>query len=659
MNLKIRDKVIAIMVVLIIIPIVLLGWSSYNTSSKALKRQYEDLGKIIGTEATVLLESKIENTNKLLEDLGDDPALKNIEENEESLESIIEKFQRTRDTYDFLDIYFGSTTGEIYIASGADTTGIDATERPWYIKASESRDIVWSEMYEDALTGNKAITVSRPLYDGEELLGVVGIDIDLDDFSKDILKVDIMGGHPIVMDSESTIIIDKIKPNIGTKFEASDLFKTDKKVQTKEYVYENKEANINQRQLIVFAPINGSDWKVATIIGMDALTKLNQRMLRNLLIIGLVTVLVAVLIAVAFGKNIANSINEVLNVIRKMESGDFTARIHTKNRDEFGELRDRFNNMMNTLGMFIGKIKSASTSVDEYSGNLAAISEQVSASSLEISTTAEEIARGASSQADDTEQGVMLINNLSCKLLDLDTTSASMVDLTEDIKTTSKESYEVVKDLKEKTMLNNESSERVGREIVELDKRIGGVTDILSTIDQISEQTNLLALNASIEAARAGVYGKGFAVVAEEIRKLAGESKESSNNIKNILEAVQNESKHTVLVVKEVGKRNEEQNEAVSRVSESFETIGELIGDIVEKIGEITEKSTDMNRDKEKIVSSIENISAISEETAAASEEVTASIQQQTSATEEVATSASKLNELANELNKEISVFKV
>ena len=547
----------------------------------------------------------------------------------------------------------------MYIASDDDVTGIVATERPWYTSALESDGVVWGDLYEDVSSGDNIVTLSKAVYNGSNVIGVMAIDLNLTEFSKAVTKVEVMGGHPIILDKEGTIIMSEGQDGVGLKFQAKDKFTGDKDVQTLEYTYKDEQGKVIQEQLIVFTNVEGNDWNIATIIGMDSLSNLNKKMLRNIIIIGLITILVAVLIAVAFGKNIANSINEVLGVIRKMESGDFTARIHTKNRDEFGELRDIFNNMMNTLGAFIGKIKIASGSVDEYSGNLAAIAEEVSASSLEVSRTAEEIARGASSQADDTEKGVSLICNLSDKLKDLDTTSGAMVDLTEEIRKTSEESTEVVKDLKEKTTQNNASSERVGREIVELDRRIGGVTDILSTIDQISEQTNLLALNASIEAARAGEYGKGFAVVADEIRKLAAESKESSNNIKNILEAVQTESKHTVLVVEEVSKRNEEQNEAVSRVSESFQTIGNLIGGIVEKIEEINEKSTQMNIDKDDIVKSIENISAISEQTAAASEEVTASIQQQTSATEEVASSASKLNELSNELNSEISVFKV
>ncbi len=657
MNLKIRDKVIGIMVILIILPILLIGWRSYSTSSKALKTQYYDMGKVIAGEVNVLIRDRIAQTDKLLEDLSSDPAFYDLE-NEVNSNHLIDQFKRTNESYGFIDTYYATVDGKSYSPSGY--SEINEQDRPWYKKAIEKDGIVWSDVYKEEATGVNMVTVSNAVYDGNTLKGVIGIDIDLSELSSMVTEVDILGGYPIILDKDDVIIVDKNPLGIGKKFDGLEAFnKETNEVQTEEYHYVDKENGIDQKQLILFQHIDGSDWNVATIIGMDAMEDLNSNMRNNILIIGLITLAIGVVISILFGKHIADSINQVLIMIRRMGEGDFTARINTKNTDEFGELRDGFNTMMDTISVLIGKIKIASSSVDEYSGNLAAISQEVSASSLEVSTTADEIARGASSQADDTELGVSLINALSDKLVELDNTSSTMVNLAEEIRVTSKESTMVVEDLKEKTQLNNESSERVSEEITELDRRISEVTEILSTIDAISEQTNLLALNASIEAARAGEYGKGFAVVADEIRQLAGESKESSNNIKNIIEAVQAESKITVEVMGDVNAINIQQTEAVERVNESFGTINNLIEQIVSKISDIDNKSTEMNEDRNEIVRTIENISAISQETAAASEEVTASIEQQTSATEEVANSAGKLNELSNELNREISVFKI
>ena len=659
MNLKIRDKIIGIMVLLVLLPILLLGVTSYTTSRNALKTQNEELGTVIADQANVLIQEKIHETNKLLNVLSTEPHLANIGE-ETNLNYSKAQFERTKENYNFIDVYFGTIGGDLIMTLGEDDGSIVPQERPWYIDASQSDGVIWSQVYKDEDTGGFVVTASKAVYDGSALKGVLAIDIDLGEFSKIITEVDIMGGYPIVMDLDGTILVDKMPEGIGNRFEGIDGFDLDNnETQIQEYTYESADGDMSADQLIIFQDLEGIDWKVATIVGVDALGEVTGSMRRNILLIGLAAVMLGVVVSVLFGRHIAHSIHQILRMIKRMEEGDFTARINTKNTDEFGQLRDGFNTMMDTISGFIGKIKLASTSVDEYSSNLAAISEEVNASSYEVSRTAEEIAKGASNQANDTEQGVILVNNMSDKLLELDSTSESMVGLAEEIRTTNEDGVIIVDDLKEKTQRNNDSSKRVEEEIMELDRRISEVSEILSTIDAISEQTNLLALNASIEAARAGEYGKGFAVVADEIRQLAAESKESSNNIKQIIEAVQTESKRTVEVMGEVNEINTDQTEAVDRVSSSFETINSLIGQVVSQIKEIDQKSTQMNRDRNSIVETIENISAVSQETAAASEEVTASIEEQTSATEEVANSANKLNELANELNREIDVFRV
>ena len=217
----------------------------------------------------------------------------------------------------------------------------------------------------------------------------------------------------------------------------------------------------------------------------------------------------------------------------------------------------------------------------------------------------------------------------------------------------------MVSELRKKTEQNNRSTDQIGSEIVELDADIARVGDILAAIDSIAEQTNLLALNASIEAARAGEAGKGFAVVAEEIRKLAEESKSSSNDIKDIILAVQGKSSETVKAMEEVKEINAEQNESVDKVGHSFDTISALIEDISIKLEEMGRSIEDMNRDKEAVVSAMENISSVSQETAAASEEVTASVEQQSLANDEVSRAADSLNGLSEKLIEEVNIFKI
>ncbi|MBO8087909.1 MAG: hypothetical protein J7D61_17900, partial [Marichromatium sp.] len=89
---------------------------------------------------------------------------------------------------------------------------------------------------------------------------------------------------------------------------------------------------------------------------------------------------------------------------------------------------------------------------------------------------------------------------------------------------------------------SNENLE-ISREVEDLSASMTSIEEIIGIITAISQQTNLLALNASIEAARAGEAGRGFAVVAEEVRKLAEQSSESTENIKAIITQVSSKTR--------------------------------------------------------------------------------------------------------------------
>ena len=103
------------------------------------------------------------------------------------------------------------------------------------------------------------------------------------------------------------------------------------------------------------------------------------------------------------------------------------------------------------------------------------------------------------------------------------------------------------------------------RDMVDSMNEINGaskeIDKIIATINEIASQTNLLALNASIEAARAGEHGRGFAVVAEEIRTLADQSRESTEQINQIVNTLIDNSNISVEITQKVSEAFVKQNE--------------------------------------------------------------------------------------------------
>ena len=133
-----------------------------------------------------------------------------------------------------------------------------------------------------------------------------------------------------------------------------------------------------------------------------------------------------------------------------------------------------------------------------------------------------------------------------------------------------------------------------------MEKSSNDIAIVLDVINEISEQTNLLALNAAIEAARAGDAGRGFAVVADEVRSLASRTRTSTEEIRIMVEKLQNNSATAVKAMAEG------LNQADTCVGHNQDTVSSFanILDVIQKINDMTTQ----------IASAVEQQSAVAEE---------------------------------------------
>lgn len=185
------------------------------------------------------------------------------------------------------------------------------------------------------------------------------------------------------------------------------------------------------------------------------------------------------------------------------------------------------------------------------------------------------------------------------------------------------------------------------------------INTISETIAEITEQTSLLSLNASIESARAGEAGKGFAVVAEEIGKLAEQSRNSTEEIKVIIEGIKIKSETALKAIEATESVVKEQDLAVDKTQEIFSEILKSIGIMIDKVEEVQLSIVDINNKKQSTIEEIENISSISQETASASEEVTASTEEINAVMSKFTSYAGDLQLLSEKLGIEMEKFKV
>ncbi|GAA0746844.1 methyl-accepting chemotaxis protein [Clostridium oceanicum] len=663
---KLKSKFLSLFLSISLIPILLAGFITLVF----LRNKAFDNGKIILENQTNLAEKTIYNTISTINKSSEDIILnkrvinyvKNVNSNKSDEKSKLEAKNYFSNKINILSEYNNikllDKSNKILI----DTKGNSENKilnADYINKMTQTKKISISKGEKSTSSKDSIFTLAIPILDkANNIEASVLIDISLNKLSKKCINpIKICNtGYVYVLNENGKMLMhndsDKLLKDSFLKIDISKEVLNSPNG-TSEYTFDG------EKKLMCYVKNKDLNWIFVATVPTSELTAIFSKVFKLVLAIFIIVSIACTIFSLLFSKNLSTPINKISKSLSNISKGDLTVKTNVKRKDELGIMTAKLNSTLKNLRDSFISVKSTSNEVEKSASFLSNAATEMTNSANEVANAIQEVAEGSSHQAEDL---MTVSNSLSTFTDKMDSVKEMISNVNEKSLTTKK----YVEEGKEKidiinTSINEikSSFELVSDRAFNLTNTFSKVHDISDSINNIAKQTNLLALNAAIEAARAGENGKGFAVVAEEIRKLAEQSGNSSEEIIDLIKSISKESSEVIETNKNVQELLDNQTSLVNNTLDSFSNIVSSVEDVAPLIEKTHIFFGEVNESKETIIEKIENISSVAEEVSAYAEEISASSEQMLASSKEVQEQASNTDDSSEKLKDKVNQFKV